>query len=129
MTLWLWDALLRLTVFLKCQILGDKKAPCLPIMTISPEPTTLTETTLDMGNADLEQDLDDVSDKAIPFKMSVLVANDTKQGSREMLPEKDDDHMKEEEVPWYAEHKETLVLSAVAGLAALSLVLLRSRHK
>jgi hypothetical protein len=45
-----------------------------------------------------------------------------------MLPEKDDD-VKEEEVPWYAEHKETLVLSAVAGLAALSLVLLRSRHK
>ena len=29
-TLWWWDAPLRLTIFVKRRILGDKKAPCLP---------------------------------------------------------------------------------------------------
>jgi hypothetical protein len=72
MALWLWDALLRLTIFLKCRILRDKKAPCLPIMSLSPEPRTPTETALDIGNEDKEQDLDDVSDKAIPFKMKIF---------------------------------------------------------
>jgi hypothetical protein len=97
-----------------------------PITSLSPEPTTPIETALDISNGDLEQELEDVSDKTIPYKKSVSFADGTKQGSREMLSEEDAD---EEEIPWYVEHKEALVLSAVAGLAALSVVLLRSRRK
>lgn len=97
-----------------------------PIMSLSPEPTTPIATALDISNDELEQELEDVSDKTIPYKKSVSFADGTKQGFREMLSEEDAD---EEEIPWYVEHKEALVLSTVAGLAALSVVLLRSRHK
>jgi chemotaxis protein histidine kinase CheA len=97
------------------------------IVSPSPEPREPTETTaLDMSKDDLEQESEDVSDNAIPFKKRVSFANDTKQGSREMLLEEVDD---EEEMPWYEEHKEALVMSAVAGLAALSVLLLRSLRK
>ena len=92
--------------------------------TMTPEPTTPTETTA--LDDDLNLELEDVSDKTIPYKKSVSFADGTKQGLPEIQSEEDDD---EEQVPWYSEHKEALVLSAIAGLAALSLVLLRSRRK
>jgi tetratricopeptide (TPR) repeat protein len=103
---------------------NDKPDNANPIVTPSPKPTnTAIET-----DEELEELASETSSPTT--KRSVSFADDTKPGSREFLEEQDhDDDDVEEETPWFGEHKEALVLSAIAGLAALSVVLLRSHRK
>ena len=57
----------------------------------------------------------------IRTKRSVSFSDDTKPG-KDCVPQEDED-----ELPWYDEHKEALILSGIVGLAALATVLLRGR--
>jgi tetratricopeptide (TPR) repeat protein len=105
----------------------DKQENTNPIVTPSPQPTSqATET----DEEELEEISEQDSETSPASKRSVSFADNTKPGSREFLVEQDDDDDNDDdEMPWYEGHKEALVLSAVAGLAALSVVLLRSHRK
>jgi hypothetical protein len=101
----------------------DKRKDANPIVTPSPEAAS--------KELETDEELEEISEQGseTTSRRSVSFADDTKPGSREFLVEQDKDDDEEEETPWYKEHKEALVLSAVAGLTALSVVLLRSHRK
>jgi tetratricopeptide (TPR) repeat protein len=87
----------------------DKHKDANPVVTPSPEATSKEDET--------DEELEEISEPG----------SEIKPRSEEFLVEQDGEN--EEETPWYEEHKEALVLSAVAGLAVLSVVLLRSHRK
>jgi len=89
---------------------------------ISEPASSITEARNGSKNAVLDMS-EKVTDEipTIRTKRSVSFSDDTKPGKDCVAQESD------EELPWYDEHKEALILSGIVGLAVLATVLFRGR--
>ena len=89
-----------------------------------PDASTKKSKKKDSTDAVLDMSESDEPAEEIPkirTKRSVSFSDDTKPG-KDCIPEEDED-----ELPWYDEHKEAIILSGIVGLAALATVLIRGR--